>query len=198
MNAFTDKTGDRPAAFTNARLDKLIVSIINHRARNGSEISEADTAREVTEANNSSLDIAGYSSSPQTKLTNKPRLTLAGAKKACNAIINVAMGNVVSDIEIQRRWHICRNCPQMTSVSDCMSCGGAGKVSSLISSARTLFKKNIRLTHDAAGRYCGQCGCSMALLLPTTMQNQKEESDSENDLRPADCWLNRNSDNYQP
>jgi hypothetical protein len=197
MKNFTDTTGSKPVAFSNANLDKLIRSVIKHRAKNGSTISEADTASEVANYNQSIVDIESYSSS-EKKLTYKPKITLNGATKACKALLNVAAGDVVPDLEIQRRWQICRNCPHLTAVSDCMSCGGAGKVSNLITSVRSIFKKNIRMPHEAAKRYCGHCGCSMALLLPTTMPNQKVEPESINETRPDQCWLKTSSDNYQP
>ena len=198
MKTFTDKTGNTPVAFTNAKLDKLILSVIKHRAKNNSGISEADTAAEVAAANADAVDFSSYSVATPAKLTNKPRLTLHGASKACNALLNVASGNVETNYEITRRAAICRNCPHLTSVSDCMSCGGAGKVSNLIRSVRSIFKKNINIPHEAAKRYCGLCGCSLALLLPTTMPNQKDETEEVNEKRPDHCWLKKSSVNYIP
>ena len=193
---FTDTTGDEAVSFENDIIDRLIKSVIKHRIKVGSAISEADTATEVTQHNNARTS-EHYSDSP--KLINKPKRTmnLAGAKAACGAIIASAAGNVSNNQEIARRWNICRTCPYLTAVSDCMTCGGAGRVSSLINAVKAKFRKNFLIPNEAGKRYCGACGCTMALLLPTLMTGQKVESEGFNQNRPDECWLKKTSPNYK-
>jgi len=191
---FTDRTTGKPVTLSNKKLEPLIASVIKHRAHNNIEYIEHEVAQEVAAANNTKF--SGIYSVDPKKLINKPKLTIAAAKSACGALLNVARGEVEMNRVISKRWDICAKCPNLTSVSDCMTCGGAGRVGDMLNSIRAKFGKFFTLPSSASERYCGFCGCSMALLLPTLMKSQKEESDEKNAKRPDECWLKKTSVNY--
>ena len=43
---------------------------------------------------------------------------------------------------------------------------------------------------------CGVCSCSFALLAPTKMEFQHEDSEGEQAQRPGQCWLKKGGHNY--
>ena len=197
MERFTDRSGINPVAFSAATPEILILAVQKHRRSSGSEISDYDTAAEIAAANGYSINGNVYSRvvEPKKKFA---KITLGAALSACNALMNVAKGNVVSDGEISRRWLICKSCPSKTTVSDCMSCGGAGKASGIINRMRGAVGKQFRIEQEAGRTFCGECGCSHALMIPTLLEKQKQEPDEINSKRPTVCWMRRDSVNYKP
>jgi hypothetical protein len=197
MERFTDKSGKNPVGFSAATPEILIVAVQKHRRATGVEISDYDTALEIAKANKYLIDGNRYSKIVEPKKTYA-KISLGAAISACSALVNVAKGNIVSDAEINRRWLICKSCPSTTTVSDCMSCGGAGKASALINRIRGTVGKSFRIEQEAGRTFCGECGCSHALMIPTLLEKQKQESDVVNEKRPSQCWMRRDSKNYKP
>ena len=196
MEKYTDKSGKNPVAFTAATPDLLISAIQGFRRNRGIQISDYDTANEIANANKYTIDGDTYSKIIEEKKEFN-KITLGAAMSACGAILNVIKGNIVSDSEINRRWLICKSCPSKTQVSDCMTCGGAGKASMLINRVRGAAGKQFRIDQDAGRTYCRECKCSHALMIPTLLDKQKKESDEVNSKRPSICWMRRDSVNYK-
>jgi hypothetical protein len=197
MERFTDKSGKNPVAFSAATPEILILAVQSFRRESGVQKSDFETAKEIAAANNYKIDGNIYSKIVEEK-KRYAKITLSAALSACGALLNVAKGNIVSDAEISRRWLICKSCPSKTTVSDCMSCGGAGKASTLINKMRGAAGKQFRIEQEAGKTFCGECSCSHALMIPTLLEKQKVESDSVNSKRPSICWMRRDSINYKP
>jgi hypothetical protein len=184
-------------SFTADTPDALIRSVQKYRRNNNVQISDDDTAKEIAATNGYEHKDGIYSKNLPISFA-KPRLNLAGVKSACGAMLQTLKSNIVGDAEIYRRWQICQNCPVKTSVSDCMSCGGAGRVADWINKLRGAAGKSFRIEQEAGMTFCGLCGCSHALMIPTKMEFQKAESEKQNQLRPDQCWLRVGGINYKP
>ena len=197
METFTDTSAIWPVAFRAKTPDDLIAAVQDYRRNAGIQISDHDTAKEICERNKYELDGDRYSKTVQEKKRHQ-RVTLASAVSACRAILNVIKGNTVNDKEISRRWLICKSCPSITDISDCLSCGGAGKASNLVNMVRGAAGKGFRMDQAAGKTFCGECGCSHALMIPTVLSLQKNEVDAVNMKRPDCCWMRRDSNNYIP
>lgn len=176
--------------------DALIRSVQKYRRNHGFQISDDETAKEISQENKYEYKDGIYSKTVPISFP-KPRLNLAGVKAACGAMIQTLKNNIVSDTEIYRRWEICQNCPVKTTVSDCMSCGGAGRAADWINKLKGAAGKQFRVEQEAGRTFCGLCGCSHALMIPTKMEYQKEESEKQNQLRPDQCWLRVGGINYK-
>lgn len=189
--------GGTKVAFT-AKTPEILISSVQQFARlRGYQISDDEIAQKIAKANGYEYKDGIYSKEI-TPYFKKPHLNLAAVKSACGAMIQTLKGNTVTDSEIARRWMICQACPAKTTVSDCMSCGGAGRAADWINKIRGAAGKAFRLDQESGKTFCGLCGCSHALLIPTQMEHQKEESEKQNKLRPLACWLRYDSPNYIP
>jgi hypothetical protein len=184
-------------AFTASTPDALIRSVQQFVRLRAIQLSDDDVAKLICKSNGYEHKDGLYSKTIQP-VFNKPSLNLASVKAACGAMLQTIKGNNVSDAEIARRWEICKNCPAKTNVSDCMSCGGSGRVASWIQSIKGAAGKMFRLEQEAGMTFCGLCGCSHALLTTTKMEFQKPESEKQNQQRPEQCWLRYDSQNYKP
>lgn len=194
---FIDISTGARVAFSADSPDALIRSVQKFRNYNGVRITDEDTAKEIGEKNGYVFKDGVYSSTLQISF-KKPSLTLASVKSACGAMMETIKGNIVSDQEINRRWEICKNCPVSTKVSDCMSCGGAGRAADWVNKIKNAVGKRFRLEQESGRTFCGLCGCSHALMIPTKMKLQKQESEKQNQQRPSQCWLRWDSNNYVP
>lgn len=177
--------------------DALIRAVQRFRRNSNIQITDDDTAKEISAKNGYEYKDGIYSKNLPISFKG-PRLTLAGVKAACGAMIQTLKGNTVGDGEIQRRWEICQNCPVKTTVSDCMTCGGAGRAADWINKLQGAAGKRFRLDQESGKTFCGLCGCSHALMIPTKMEHQKGESEKQNQLRPDQCWLLVGGINYKP
>jgi hypothetical protein len=127
----------------------------------------------------------------QSKRTPK----LSEAWHAGLAIMNRAIGNTPTQEEHKRRADICAKCPMKSETSICYGCGGAGKLSSLISSISKLTTRVIVVDKRMKDKYCSICDCSLALLTVTNIDGLKEKQDL-NRLRPIHCWMRVGGPNY--
>jgi hypothetical protein len=185
------------ASYTAATPESLIRSVIAHRRANGSTICDDDTAKEICEANGYVHKDGVYSRVVAIK-RGSHKLSLAGVQAACSAMMQNIKGNVVSNTEIDRRWEICKACVENTTISDCLGCGASGRAASFFSKIQGAAGRVFRLDQKAGQTFCGMCGCSHALMVPTSMEYQKPESEAQNNLRPDQCWLRKDSANYLP
>jgi hypothetical protein len=184
-------------AFSAGSADDLIRAVQEFARLRDVQMSDDEIAKLICKSNGYEYKDGLYSKTIQPKF-NKPNLNLAAVKSACGAMLQTLKGNNVPEAEIARRWEICKNCPAKTNVSDCMSCGGAGRVSSWLQSIRGAAGKMFRLEQETGMTFCGLCGCSHALLITTKMEFQKPESEKQNQQRPEQCWLRYDSQNYKP
>lgn len=127
----------------------------------------------------------------------KKRLKLSDVIKGATALIRYGSGSAVSNAEIGRRSNLCLACPELAETSDCMSCGGAGKVAQLVNTIRVAKGKEVSIPDSVKNKYCGVCGCSCSLLVVTKHSDLKEEDEAHQNLRPAHCWLKKTSKNYK-
>lgn len=194
---YMDNSTGSKVAFAADSPDSLIRAVQRFRNNNGVRITDEDTAKEISAKNGYVLKEGIYSNSLQISF-KKPSLNLASVKSACSAMLESIKGNIVSDEEINRRWSICKNCPASTTVSDCMSCGGAGRAADWVNKVKGAAGKRFRLEQESGKTFCGLCGCSHALMIPTKMKFQKQETEKQNQLRPSQCWLRWDSQNYVP
>jgi hypothetical protein len=135
----------------------------------------------------------------RARLEARPAPKLSEAWHAGLAIAKQAQGDVVSQHEHNRRAAICSKCPMSSETSICMSCGGGGKISSLISSIRQYTGKSvIRIDDKVKKKYCSVCGCFIPLLSITKNQYLPRETPEQNRLRPIGCWIRKDSPNYKP
>jgi len=153
-------TGER-VAFAAETPESLILAVQRFRNNCGVKITDEETAKEICKKNDYVFKDGIYSTTLQTSFP-KSHLTLASVKSACGAMLQTIKGNIVSDQEIERRWEICKNCPVKTSVSDCMSCGGAGKVADWVNNIKNAVGRRFRLEQESGQTFCGLCGCSHA------------------------------------
>ena len=189
--------GGTKVAFT-AKTPEILISSVQEYARHRQfQISDDEIAQKIAKANGYKY-VDGIYAKEILPAFKKPHLNLAAVKSACGAMIQTIKGNTVPDQEIARRWYICQACPAKTTVSDCMSCGGAGRAADWINKVRGAAGKSFRLDQESAKTFCGLCGCSHALLIPTKIEHQKEESEKQNKQRPLACWLRYDSPNYIP
>ena len=177
--------------------DSLIRAVQKYRQSLNLEISPDETAKEICQANGYEYIDNVYSKTIETTVKKKP-VNFAAIKSACNAIFENIRNNVESPAEISRRWRICKACPQLTKVSDCVSCSGTGRFTNWLNSIKAASKTNFHIDQGSALTYCGMCGCSHALMIPARLDSQKEESDEANKTRPELCWLRKDSKNYKP
>ena len=194
---FIDISTGSKVAFAADTPDALIRSVQKFRNNNGVRITDEDTAKEIGKKNGYVFKDGIYSNTLQISF-KKPSLNLASVKSACGALLQNIKGNIVSDAEINRRWEICKNCPANTTVSDCMSCGGAGRAATWVNTIKNAVGKRFRIEQESGKTFCGLCGCSHALMIPTKMQDQKQETEKQSQLRPSQCWLRWDSNNYVP
>ena len=197
QDRFIDISTGSKVAFAADSPDALIRSVQRFRNSNGVRITDEDTAKEISKKNGYLFKDGIYSKTLQISFA-KPSLNLASIKTACGAMLESIKGNTVSDQEIYRRTEICSNCPMKTTVTDCMSCGGMGRVAAWTNRIMQLAGKRLNMSNEAGKTFCGLCGCSHALMIPTKMELQKQETEKQNQLRPSQCWLRWDSENYVP
>jgi hypothetical protein len=130
------------------------------------------------------------------KLKQKRVPKLGEAWHAGLALVRQGMGKTVDQLEHNRRAKICQTCPLRGDVSTCMGCGGASKLSSLISSMSKIVSAPIVVDRTVKSKYCNACGCSLALLSVTTLDSLPKEDPVVNRARPLQCWMRVGGRNY--
>ncbi len=124
------------------------------------------------------------------------KLTLADAIKGAQAVINYGVGKSVTNQELFRRSMICKDCPLMKQIGGCRSCGAAGMIAKFINKVRASYGLQSAIPPEVRENYCSFCGCSLALMTVTKIEDFKEEPESINSTRPDICWLKKTSTNY--
>lgn len=130
---------------------------------------------------------------PRPKLKRK---TLSEMVTGAKAVVRYTIGNAASPAEVNRRAKICDQCPLKDSISDCMSCGGAGKVANFINKLRRYKKSEGSIPDHLRKKFCGMCGCSIAMLIVTKYEDFYQEDAQKNASRPDYCWLKKSSINF--
>lgn len=131
------------------------------------------------------------------QLMKKPAPKLSEAWHAGLAILKQGMGDTVTQAEHNRRAAICSRCPMASESSICMACGGAGKISALISGIRKHIKGTIKIDDKIKRKYCQACGCALPLLTITKSEHLPKEKPEENRKRPLQCWIRTSSPNFK-
>jgi len=133
----------------------------------------------------------------QSKLVQrKPTIKLADAVSGANAVIRYLNGKSVSYRELERRSDICAQCPISNTIGGCMSCGMAGAITRLTNKIRSSKGVEGKIPSIIANRYCNICGCSLALMVVTKLEDFNSEDNFKNSQRPDVCWLKKTSINY--
>lgn len=120
------------------------------------------------------------------------KVTIASSINGAKALLKYAMGKAVSNQEILRRSNVCATCPKVSNVSDCMGCGGSGKITSLINTIRRQKGKEVAIPDKVKRKFCGVCQCSIPLLVVTRF----EDFSKDEHIRPDHCWMNPSSHNF--
>lgn len=129
------------------------------------------------------------------KIKEKRTPKLSETWHAGLALMNRMVGNTPDQAEHKRRADICSKCPMKSETSICYGCGGAGKLSSLISSISKLTTRVIVVDKRMRDKYCSICDCSLALLTVTNIDGLKEKQEI-NRIRPIGCWMRVGGPNY--
>lgn len=132
----------------------------------------------------------------QKPVVHRKKPSLAETIHGAKALLRYMGGSSVSSQELERRSAICNNCPLRDSVSDCMSCGGSGKVALFINQLRRSKKFEGSIPESLRKKFCGFCGCSLPLLLVSKFKDFEVESPQKNAARPDHCWLKKTSPNF--
>lgn len=167
----------------------LFEIVANEYRQKGIHYNDQDLMAAIERQSNSKLR-----SRQSLPIVKKKTLTetIHGAK----ALIRYMGGQAVTEKELERRSLICNNCPLKDSVSDCMSCGGSGKVAAFINRIRRSKKVEGSIPESLRKKYCGMCGCSLPLLLVTQFKDFEVEDAQKNSARPDHCWLKKTSINF--
>ncbi len=133
----------------------------------------------------------------QSKLVVAPKkITLQDAIKGAQAVIKYGTGSSVGNEELFRRSMICKACPLMKEIGGCRSCGAAGAIARFVNKIKSTYGLQMQIPPEVRENYCGFCGCSLALMVVTKLQDFKPEPDQINQTRPDSCWLKRTSTNF--
>jgi hypothetical protein len=124
------------------------------------------------------------------------KLTLSEVWKGAVASVKNMAGKSASSQEVIRRSTICSNCEDKTSVSDCMGCGAAGRLATLVSNIRKTKEGAASVSSELRKQYCKHCKCSLALMLVTKYADLEQESSEIQNQRPDHCWLKNTSLNF--
>lgn len=117
-----------------------------------------------------------------------------------SAIVNVAKGSTVSQLEINRRAGICSSCviennPGLVPVGDCRACGFARRLSSWINKVKKDFGSGFIIPNGLEDKGCGACNCALAVMLPSKITAFDYEKDNQ-EARPNHCWVKKTSNNH--
>lgn len=130
---------------------------------------------------------------PEAKI-GKTEVESVGLSEMANGakavLLQTFMDDTVDQLEIDRRALICGECPMVAQVSGCMACGMGKKIKQFGNKVRNWFGSGHRIPSGLEQNYCDVCHCSLAMLLPATM-DQIKESTINDPKRPATCWMKR-------
>lgn len=127
----------------------------------------------------------------------KTGVSFKDAIHGAGALVKLLQGKSATQEEINRRSGICNGCPLIATVSDCMGCGAGAKISKYVNDLKAkTFGGNYNIPNGLSKRYCGVCKCSLAVMLPSTIE-AFEESEEKQSERPDFCWVKKSSINYK-
>lgn len=134
-----------------------------------------------------------------SKTIGKRRHTIRfrDALKAGQAAIKIISGDTVSPAEMVRRYKVCQQCPLRTKTRECFSCNAARFLTSITSSMRKMFGKQVKTPSDSKKFSCGVCNCLLAMLLPTKVSHLHEDNEHQSKRRPDFCWMKEGSANFR-
>jgi hypothetical protein len=128
-------------------------------------------------------------------------VSMSEAINGAKAILRLAAGQRVEDKEMERRASICKyaipgGCPKLQTVSGCKACGTGAAISSFIGKLKGFFGgKKLEIPNNLSDRYCGVCGCSLAIMLPSKTEAFDFAKDNQKD-RPSFCWIKKGGQNF--
>ena len=132
----------------------------------------------------------------QSKMAKpKKKVGIADAVVGAKALLRFTSGEAVSGSEMERRASICSQCPHISLISGCRSCGAAGAIAKLLNAVRAAHKLQYPIPVSVKEKYCSVCDCSLALMVPSKI-SAFAENDEKNGKRPDNCWIKRTSQNY--
>lgn len=169
--------------FSSSNKESLIADVIRFHQENNINFSVVEIGRAIDR---------------QSKIkTAVKKLSLADAINGAKAVLKYTTGKSESPSEIDRRSLICNACPLKQMISGCRSCGAAGAIAKFVNAVRVSMKVQAAIPSEIREQYCGHCGCALALLVVTKLEDFREEDPSTNTKRPDMCWLKTTSTSYK-
>ena len=169
-------------------VEEIVVKVMRYRAAKGYSPVRNRVYREVLNY------IQGQNKSAGQKA---PRVNFRDALKAGKAAVKITTGDIVSKKEMNRRWQICKNCPQKTNTKECFGCNAAKFLSEITKATKSMFGTKVDLPGESKRFSCGVCGCSLSMLLPTKTEHLHQDNDAQAQRRPAFCWMKEDGHNYR-
>lgn len=131
-----------------------------------------------------------HTKKPEIKIGKQPKAVgineMASGAKAI--LLQTVFNDVVDQQEINRRANICEYCPKIATVSGCKACGMGKALSNFSNKIKQSFGGGYKIPSALDQNYCSVCSCSLAMLLPATLQ-QISKSEKTNPKRPKSCWM---------
>jgi len=121
--------------------------------------------------------------------STKKGISFKDAVNGANALVSIVSGGNVVQNEINRRASICSKCPKLSTTSNCLSCGFAGKLNNFVNKVKNAFGKGFTIPDKMASKYCKVCNCSLAVMLPADLKYFNHEKDTNSSERPSTCWI---------
>lgn len=189
-------------AYGSETFDGLVMAVTRGRANQGrranynnvyNELQAAiamGSKRTITVPKNPAAAkfVSRTNKAPGEKVTAKE--AISGAKSVLNAIL----GKSVDQKTIDERAKICLNCPKLSHVIGCQTCGMAAQAKELWNAAQGLWGRNYEVPTLLKKTSCSVCKCASAAILPAPLSDFADESPFVTANRPANCWVkvNRN------
>lgn len=177
--SFNLKIGETSTTITGISFSQVFRKAKNHLSKINVNLSDDDLRKAIHDQN-------------RPDPVQSEKVTIASSIKGAKALLNYAMGKAVSNQEILRRANICATCPKVSNVSDCMGCGGSGRITSLINTIRRQKGSEVAIPNNIKRKFCGVCQCSIPLLIVTKF----EDFSKDEHVRPDHCWMNPSSKNF--
>ncbi len=185
--------GGKRMEFISSNIEELALRVYKHRSRNSGytlDQARADVVHQLKFSGQKDVTPAHLIKPKNEKLAvpKRNKISLHDAFKAANAFLKLVKDDIVSQAEIDRRTRICLSCPKLEMASNCMACGGSRIATNLLNAAKRALGSDIQFDRAIKTRYCGVCGCSLSLLIPTKLQHFKKDTPDKAASRPNICW----------
>lgn len=132
---------------------------------------------------------------------NKGKPSLQDVIDGAKAFIKVNSGDHVDQSEMNRRAGICSYgfngaCPRLEDTSVCSACSSGGALTRWIGQVKNFFGfKTESIPNNLGNKYCGACGCSLAMMIPSRTSNFNYSADKQI-KRPKGCWAKKGDKNF--